>query len=76
MRDVWIRTQSTAVASWRATDLATHPLDLATHPLRQNVNLKVKTLPRDVSELRGVVRPLRQGAAGDAGLRESGPDVS
>ncbi len=25
LRDVWIRTQSTAVASWRATDLATHP---------------------------------------------------
>ncbi len=25
MRDVWIRTQSAAVASWRATDLATHP---------------------------------------------------
>ncbi len=24
LRDVWIRTQSTAVASWRATDLATH----------------------------------------------------
>jgi hypothetical protein len=23
LRDVWIRTQSTAVASWRATDLAT-----------------------------------------------------
>jgi len=33
LRDVWIRTQSTAVASWRATDLATHPsTDLATHP--------------------------------------------
>jgi hypothetical protein len=28
LRDVWIRTQSAAVASWRATDLAT----LATHP--------------------------------------------
>ncbi len=25
LRDVWIRTQSTAVASWHATDLATHP---------------------------------------------------
>ncbi len=25
LKDVWIRTQSTAVASWRATDLATHP---------------------------------------------------
>jgi hypothetical protein len=25
LRDVWIRTQSTAAASWRATDLATHP---------------------------------------------------
>ncbi len=25
LRDVWIRTQSAAVASWRATDLATHP---------------------------------------------------
>jgi hypothetical protein len=30
--DVWIRSQSTAVASWRATDLATHPSNLATHP--------------------------------------------
>jgi hypothetical protein len=28
LRDVWIRTQSTAVASWRATDLATHPSSL------------------------------------------------
>ncbi len=27
LRDVWIRTQSAAVASWRATDLATHPLN-------------------------------------------------
>jgi hypothetical protein len=26
LRDVWIRTQSAAVASWRAADLATHPL--------------------------------------------------
>ncbi len=25
LRDVWIRTQSAAVASWRVTDLATHP---------------------------------------------------
>ncbi len=25
LRDVWIRTQSAEVASWRATDLATHP---------------------------------------------------
>ncbi len=25
LRDVWIRTQSAAVASWPATDLATHP---------------------------------------------------
>ncbi len=25
LRDVWIRTQSAAVASWCATDLATHP---------------------------------------------------
>jgi hypothetical protein len=25
LRDFWIRTQSDAVASWRATDLATHP---------------------------------------------------
>ncbi len=25
LRDVWIRTQSTAVASWHATDLATYP---------------------------------------------------
>ncbi len=25
LRDVWIRTQSAAVASWRATDLATQP---------------------------------------------------
>jgi hypothetical protein len=25
LRDVWIRTQSAAVANWRATDLATHP---------------------------------------------------
>ncbi len=25
LRDVWIRTQSAAVGSWRATDLATHP---------------------------------------------------
>ncbi len=25
LRDVWIRTQSADVASWRATDLATHP---------------------------------------------------
>ncbi len=25
LRDVWIRTQSAGVASWRATDLATHP---------------------------------------------------
>jgi hypothetical protein len=25
LRDIWIRTQSAAVASWRATDLATHP---------------------------------------------------
>ncbi len=25
LRDVWIWTQSAAVASWRATDLATHP---------------------------------------------------
>ncbi len=34
LRDVWIRTQSAAVASWRATDLATHPSnDLATHPI-------------------------------------------
>ncbi len=32
LRDVWIRTQSAAVASWRATDLATHPSNLATHP--------------------------------------------
>ncbi len=33
LRDVWIRTQSAAVASWCATDLATHPsIDLATHP--------------------------------------------
>jgi hypothetical protein len=32
LRDVWIRTQSAAVASWRATDLATHPSQLATHP--------------------------------------------
>jgi hypothetical protein len=33
-RDVWIRTQSAAVAIWRATDLATHPsvLATATHP--------------------------------------------
>jgi hypothetical protein len=30
--DVWIRTQSSAIASWRATDLATHPSYLATHP--------------------------------------------
>ncbi len=30
LKDVWIRTQSTAVASWRATDLATHPL--LSHP--------------------------------------------
>ncbi len=43
LRDVWIRTQSTAVASWRATDLATHPsklshpsLYLATHPSTWN----------------------------------------
>ncbi len=34
LRDIWIRTQSDAVASWRATDLATHPSDLATHPDR------------------------------------------
>jgi hypothetical protein len=27
LRDVRIRTQSAAVASWRATDLATHPSD-------------------------------------------------
>ena len=32
LRDVWIRTQSAAVASWRATDFATHPSILATHP--------------------------------------------
>jgi hypothetical protein len=25
LSDVWIRTQSTAVKSWHATDLATHP---------------------------------------------------
>ncbi len=25
LRDVWIRTQSAAVAFWRAADLATHP---------------------------------------------------
>ncbi len=31
LRDVWIRTQSMAVASWRATDLATHPSRLS-HP--------------------------------------------
>jgi hypothetical protein len=32
LRDVWIRNQSIAVASWRATDLATHLSLLATHP--------------------------------------------
>jgi hypothetical protein len=32
LRDVWIRTQSAAVASWRTTDLATRPSNLATHP--------------------------------------------
>ncbi len=31
LRDVWIRTQSAAVASWRATDLATHPSRIS-HP--------------------------------------------
>jgi hypothetical protein len=30
--DAWIRTQSAAVANWRATDLATHPYNLATNP--------------------------------------------
>ncbi len=34
LRDVWIRTQSTAVASWRAIDLSTHPSNLATHSSR------------------------------------------
>jgi hypothetical protein len=28
LRDVCIRTQSSAVASWRATDLATHPPEM------------------------------------------------
>jgi hypothetical protein len=32
LMDLWIRTQSPAVGSWRATDLATHPSYLATHP--------------------------------------------
>jgi len=37
LRDVWILTQSAAVASWRATDLATHlsikpPIPLFSHP--------------------------------------------
>ncbi len=32
LSDVWIRTQSAAVASWSATDLATHTPVLATHP--------------------------------------------
>jgi hypothetical protein len=31
LRDVWIRTQIAAVASRRATNLATHLLNLATH---------------------------------------------
>ncbi len=31
LRDVWIRTQSAAVASRRATNLATHLPKLATH---------------------------------------------
>jgi hypothetical protein len=31
LRDVWIRIQRTAVASRRATNLATHLSDLATH---------------------------------------------
>ncbi len=29
LRNVWIRTQSAAAASWRATDLATHPKSFA-----------------------------------------------
>ncbi len=32
LRDVWIRTQSAAVASGRATNLDTHPLNLANYP--------------------------------------------
>jgi hypothetical protein len=60
LRDVWIRTQSTAVASWRATDLATHPsqlihpsLYLATHPstlppipILSHPSLFLATLPK------------------------------
>jgi len=32
LRDFWIQTQSAAVASWCANDLATHPPCSATHP--------------------------------------------
>ncbi len=39
LRDVWIRTQSTAVASWRATDLATHPY--LSHPSLTYISSKV-----------------------------------
>jgi hypothetical protein len=38
LRDVWIRTESAAVASWRATDLATHP-SRGRHNLNYNVEI-------------------------------------
>ncbi len=36
----WIRTQSAAVASWRATDLATHPT-LHCHPYCSDLQLEL-----------------------------------
>ncbi len=47
LRDVWIRSQSAAVASWRATDLATHPSNLATHPSISHPSLWLATHPSD-----------------------------
>ncbi len=51
LRDVWIRTQSTAVASWSATDLATHPSILYELPPVLLGGLPVKS-PELVSDFR------------------------
>ncbi len=51
LRDVWIRTQSTAVASWRATDLATHPSQIShpslslSHPSLSSLKITVTAFP-------------------------------
>ncbi len=44
LRDVWIRTQSAAVATWRATDLATHPFSIFARDRKISRNRKTVSL--------------------------------